>query len=219
MNSNSEDDEELAKKLFLAVDPTFAFERQEKQERPSGKAERNRKKNQVPVVSELVEKKEVASPRSKHDDDGPVLPLESQNGNGQKVGEVEEEFPKPYSLDVTPEMQRFIAKKLSKALDKMIDEVMMAEDDSSLEDRSNKKKKESKSGIFLCSSSPSVISARDIRRSEESSTNQPKRKKPQLLRRRRHLEEGNGLDDDDGDDEAKFSSVAVSADWVKSSKY
>jgi hypothetical protein len=29
-----------------------------------------------------------------------------------------DEFPKPYSLDVTPECQKFIAKKLTKALDR-----------------------------------------------------------------------------------------------------
>jgi len=162
-----------------------------KQERASGEAERENQKD-----PRAVETGEGDGEKKQGDPGG-------SNGNGVAVGEVEEDFPKPYSLDVTPEMQKFIAKKLSKALDKMIDEVMA--DDSSLDRR--KKKKESKSGIFLCSSSESVISARDISQSQESSTNKTIRKKPQLLRKR-HLE-GNGFDD--GDDEAKFRSVAVSS--------
>jgi len=206
-SSDSEDDEKLAKSS-LAVEPTFGFGCQ-KQKRMSGDAERKAKKSPLAVASETrdrVEKKDKENPRARHDDD--PIPLGSNGQAVDDVGRDEEEFPKPYSLDVTPEMQRFIAKKLSKALDKMIDEVKA--DDSSLVQR--KKKKESKSGIFLCSSSQTVISARDISRSQEC-TNET-RKKPQLLRRR-HLE--NELDEADA--AAKFRAVAVSADWVKSSKF
>jgi len=204
MTSDSEDDEELVK-FSLAVDPTF-----ECQQPDSERADRKSKKSQLPAGAETRERIEKKENPKHGDSTTTTTPLES---NGQAVAGVEEEFPKPYSLDVTPEMQKFIAKKLSKALDEMIDEVMA--EDCSL--NQSKKKKENKSGILLCSSSQSVISARDIRRSQESSTNEVKRKKPQLLRRR-HLDDGNGLDDD-GDDEAKFRSVAVSAEWVKSRKY
>lgn len=45
------------------------------------------------------------------------LPVSKRSKIFDKGGE-DSEFPKPYSLDVTPDCQKFIAKQLGKSLDK-----------------------------------------------------------------------------------------------------
>jgi len=41
-----------------------------------------------------------------------------RKSNRPKESDMEEEYSKPYSLDVTPEYQKFIAKKLTKVLER-----------------------------------------------------------------------------------------------------
>jgi len=103
------------------------------------------------------------------------------------------------TFQITQKMKKFIAKRLSEALDKQIKDVRKKQKHVSHE--------ENEGGVYLFTKSAQPICSTDLKNGESNSSSS-KRKRPQFKKRKVEDYE------DSADEEEKLKSVAVSFDWV-----
>ncbi|CAL8077968.1 unnamed protein product [Orchesella dallaii] len=175
-SSSDTEDEEERRKLALAVDPTF-LKTTSLNGNDGGNCS-NRESEAPP------------SKRMKWNDDTFEL----------------NEFDKPYSLNVTPECQKFIAKQLSKTLEKNLKGV-------SPPLPSFETQEEADMGIKLFATSQVHITAKDL---EENKNPPKKQRKPKVKKKKDKHKNGTSHSADSSSDseEERLKSVAVSAEWV-----
>ncbi|ODM95926.1 hypothetical protein Ocin01_10760 [Orchesella cincta] len=172
-SSSSDTDEEEKRKLASAVDPTFM------------KTSNSKCDNAGTSNSEQPEAP--PSKRMKSSDDSVEL----------------NEFDKPYSLSVTPDCQKFIAKQLSESLEKNIKGI-------SPPPLPSEAKEVSDTGIKLFATSQVHVTAKDL-----DETKQPRRKLGnRKVKKKYPNKNGTSHSSDSESEDERLKSVAVSADWV-----